>query len=72
MVSFYRGLRAGLTKPEALRQARLETMRQQIRSAVTGEQESLASPYFWAPFYPRRQLEVVEPTQSSEIACRGS
>jgi CHAT domain-containing protein len=50
MEAFYRGLKAGLTKPEALRQARLETMRRQISSPVTGEQESLASPYYWAPF----------------------
>ncbi len=50
MESFYGGLKSGLSKPDALRQARLETMRRQIRSAVTGQRESLASPYFWAPF----------------------
>ncbi len=50
MESFYRGLKSGLTKPEALRQARLQTMRKRIKSTVTGDQESLASPYFWAPF----------------------
>ena len=50
MESFYRGLKSGLPKPDALRRARLETMRKQIKSAVTGEQESLASPFFWAPF----------------------
>ncbi len=32
------------------REARLKTIRRQIKSAVTGEQESLTSPYFWAPF----------------------
>jgi len=50
MESFYTGFKSGLSKPEALRQARLQTMRKRIKSAVTGEQESLASPYFWAPF----------------------
>ncbi|MGA7872451.1 MAG: CHAT domain-containing protein [Candidatus Binatus sp.] len=50
MESFYRGLKSGLPKPDALRRARLETMRKQIKSAVTGEQQSLASPFFWAPF----------------------
>ena len=50
MESFYRSLRGGLSKTHALREARLETMRKQINSTVTGEQESLASPYFWAPF----------------------
>ncbi len=50
MESFYRGLKSGLSKPDALRRARLETMRKQIKSAVTGEQQSLASPFFWAPF----------------------
>src|SRR6266851_3257916 len=50
MESFYKGLKAGLPKAEALRQARLETMQRHAKSAVTGEEESLASPYFWAPF----------------------
>ena len=50
MESFYTGLKRGLSKADALREARLHTMRKQIKSAVTGEQESLASPYFWAPF----------------------
>lgn len=50
MESFYKGLKSGLSKPDALRRARLETMRKQIKSAVTGEQQSLASPFFWAPF----------------------
>ena len=50
MESFYTSLKRGLSKADALRDARLETMRKQIKSAVTGEQESLASPYFWAPF----------------------
>ncbi len=50
MESFYRSLKGGLSKADALREARLQTMRKQIKSAVTGEQEALASPYFWAPF----------------------
>ncbi len=50
MESFYTSLKHGLSKADALREARLETMRKQIKSTATGEQESLASPYFWAPF----------------------
>ncbi len=50
MESFYTHLKSGVSEADALREARLETMRKQIRSTVTGEQESLASPYFWAPF----------------------
>jgi CHAT domain-containing protein len=50
MKSFYASLKSGRSKADALREARLQTMRRQIKSAVTGEQESLASPYFWAPF----------------------
>jgi CHAT domain-containing protein len=50
MKSFYTSLKNGRSKADALREARLDTMRMQIKSAVTGEQESLASPYFWAPF----------------------
>jgi len=50
MEFFYAGLKRGLSKADALREARLQTMRKQIKSAVTAEQESLASPYFWAPF----------------------
>ena len=40
MRHFYRGLRRGLTKAEALRQARLELRREPRYS----------HPYFWAPF----------------------
>jgi CHAT domain-containing protein len=50
MESFYEGLKAGLPKAEALQQARVKTMQKRIKRGVTGEQESLASPYFWAPF----------------------
>jgi CHAT domain-containing protein/Tfp pilus assembly protein PilF len=50
MELFYRNLKQGLTKADALRQARIAIMQQQIKSSVTGEQESLASPYYWAPF----------------------
>lgn len=50
MESFYKALKTGVPKAEALRLARIQTMRQDIKSAVTGENESLASPYFWAPF----------------------
>jgi CHAT domain-containing protein len=50
MESFYKSLKRGLSKADALREARIQTMRKRIKSAVTGEQEALASPYFWAPF----------------------
>jgi CHAT domain-containing protein len=50
MKSFYAGLKRGLSKAEALREARLHTMESAIKSDITGERESLASPYFWAPF----------------------
>jgi len=44
MESFYRGPKAVFIKAEVPRRARLESMQRQIKSAVTGEQESLASP----------------------------
>src|SRR6266852_1111565 len=50
MESFYTNLKNGRSKADALREARLQTMRREIKSAVTGEQQSLASPFFWAPF----------------------
>jgi CHAT domain-containing protein len=50
MESFYRGLKAGLTKADALRRARNEIMQARAKSSATEEPESLASPYFWAPF----------------------
>jgi len=50
MEHFYVALKQGLTKAEALRKARREVMQMRIRDNATGQEESLASPYFWAPF----------------------
>ncbi len=50
MEYFYSGLKEGMPKAEALENARRALMRKRFRSTVTGEEESLASPYFWAPF----------------------
>ena len=43
MESFYTNVRNGRSKADTLREARLQRMRRQIKSAVTDEQESLAS-----------------------------
>jgi CHAT domain-containing protein len=51
MESFYTSLKNGRSKADALREARLQTIRRQIKSAVTGEQESLASHTFGLPLY---------------------
>ncbi len=50
MEYFYAALKEGLTKGDALSKARRELMYSQIKDAATGEEESLASPYYWAPF----------------------
>jgi CHAT domain-containing protein len=50
MEYFYAALKGGLTKGDALSKARRELMYSQIKNAATGEEESLASPYYWAPF----------------------
>ncbi len=48
MIRFYRNLRDGLTKDEALRQAQLEFIRGPI--VVDGEARDFSSPYYWAAF----------------------
>ena len=50
MEYFYAALKQGLPKGDALSKARRELMYSQIKIAATGEEESLASPYYWAPF----------------------
>jgi CHAT domain-containing protein len=50
MERFYRRLKAGESKSKALRGAKLETMQESIKLAATGKRQSLASPFFWAPF----------------------
>ena len=50
MEYFYAALNQGLTKGDALSKARRELMYSQIKNTATGEEESLSSPYYWAPF----------------------
>ena len=50
MELFHNHLRAGRTKAEALRQAKLEIINTSIELEATGMQQSLAAPFFWAPF----------------------
>jgi len=50
MEAFHKNLKAGVPAAEALRAARSDVMQTTVRSAVLGEQQSLAAPYFWAPF----------------------
>ncbi|HLK12361.1 MAG TPA: CHAT domain-containing protein [Candidatus Binatia bacterium] len=50
MEAFYRHLRDGATKADALRLARIELMERTVQSDALGREESLAAPYFWAPF----------------------
>jgi len=47
MEAFYKHLRGGATKAEALRLARTEIMESTIQSDAVGR---LAAPYYWAPF----------------------
>ena len=47
MEVFYKHLRGGATKAEALRLARTEIMESTIQSDAVGR---LAAPYYWAPF----------------------
>jgi len=50
MQKFHERLKGGQSKEEALRDAKLEIMKTQIQLKATGNVESLASPFFWAPF----------------------
>lgn len=50
MQKFHERLKSGQNKDEALRQAKLDIMKTQIQLKATGSQESLAAPFFWAPF----------------------
>jgi len=50
MQRFHQNLRDGMSKVESLRQAKLEIMQETIELQATGTRESLASPFFWAPF----------------------
>jgi CHAT domain-containing protein len=50
MEKFYQWLKKGSNKAEALRQAKLEILNSKIELKALGDVQSLASPFFWAPF----------------------
>lgn len=50
MERFYQNLKRGLSKSEALRQAKLEIMKTRMNLKATGLRYDLAAPFFWAPF----------------------
>ena len=50
MQRFHQRLKDGESKAEALRQAKLDIMKESVKLKATGTHESLASPFFWAPF----------------------
>ncbi len=50
MEFFYRNLKEGQSKAEALRQAKTQLMQTRAWSDTLGEEQSFAAPYFWAPF----------------------
>lgn len=50
MTLFYTNLKAGMSKDEALRKAKLSYI----------ETEDLASPYFWAAFIPAGDMEIIQ------------
>ncbi|MEM8930715.1 MAG: CHAT domain-containing protein [Acidobacteriota bacterium] len=50
MVRFYRHLRAGRSKDEALRQAQLELIRDPVDGMQPGSLVDYSSPYYWAAF----------------------
>lgn len=50
MEGFYRRLKQGQSKSEALRQAKLELLQSKVNLKASGTRESLASPFYWAPF----------------------
>jgi len=50
MEFFYRNLKEGQSKAEALRQAKKQLMQTRVWSDALRKEQSLAAPYFWAPF----------------------
>jgi CHAT domain-containing protein len=50
MERFYRNLKGGLSKSDALRLAKLGIMRSTVNLKAIGEGQDLASPFYWAPF----------------------
>jgi CHAT domain-containing protein/predicted negative regulator of RcsB-dependent stress response len=51
MESFYKRLKQGKSKAEALREAKIEMMKTTVdKYKATDSRQSLAAPFFWAPF----------------------
>jgi CHAT domain-containing protein len=50
MEHFYRELKSGKNKADALRQAKLKILNSKIELKALGNLQSLASPFYWAPF----------------------
>ena len=50
MEKFYQWLKKGTNKADALRQAKLEILNSKIELKALGDVQSLASPFYWAPF----------------------
>lgn len=50
MGKFYHYLKEGHTKVKALRQAKLDVLNETINLKALGSHQSLASPFYWAPF----------------------
>ena len=50
MEKFYQRLKNGQDRAEAIRQAKLDIIRSTVKLKSTGTEQSLASPFFWAPF----------------------
>jgi CHAT domain-containing protein len=65
MECFYRGLKSRLSKPDALRHARLETTRKRIKRAVTGEQGIASISILLGAFRTGRRMELSAPFSAS-------
>ncbi len=50
MERFYQRLKQGESKSEALQQAKLDVLHTTIELKAIGMHQSLASPFYWAPF----------------------
>jgi CHAT domain-containing protein len=50
MEHFYRRLKQGQSTTEALRQAKFAVLQTTVDLKVVGMRQSLASPFYWAPF----------------------
>ena len=50
MEHFYRELKSGKNKADALRQAKLSLLQAQVELKALGTKQSLAAPFYWAPF----------------------